>query len=78
VGKQRTNEMHGINHEYEILLDHLNDINFLHQMHLTTTMMSFMKMIEMRNMNDFDNDMENHGLSYFIYNGDLITIQTKL
>lgn len=47
-------------------------------MHITTTMMSFMKMIEMRNMNDFDNDIENLGLSYFIYNGDLITIQTKL
>jgi hypothetical protein len=32
-------------------------------MHLTTTMMNFMKMIEMRNMNDFDNDMENLDLS---------------
>jgi hypothetical protein len=32
-------------------------------MHLTTTMMGFMKMIEMKNMNDFDNDKENHDLS---------------
>jgi hypothetical protein len=37
-----------------------------------------MKMIQMRNMNDFDNDMENLNLSYFIYNGDLSTIQIEL
>jgi hypothetical protein len=29
VGKQKENDMHGIDHEYEILLDHLNDIKFL-------------------------------------------------
>jgi hypothetical protein len=29
VGKQRANEMHGIDHEYEILLDNPNDIKFL-------------------------------------------------
>jgi hypothetical protein len=32
-------------------------------MHLTTTMMNAMKMIQMRNMNDYDNDMENPNLS---------------
>jgi hypothetical protein len=29
VGKQRANDMHGIDDKYEILLDHLNDIKFL-------------------------------------------------
>jgi hypothetical protein len=29
VGKRKTNEMHGINHEFEILLHHLDDTNFL-------------------------------------------------
>lgn len=29
MGKQKANDMHGIDHEYEILLDHPNDIKFL-------------------------------------------------
>jgi hypothetical protein len=29
VGKHKANEMHGIDHESKILLDHLDDTNFL-------------------------------------------------
>jgi hypothetical protein len=45
TSKPKANEIRRINHEFEILLDAQLALTFLHQMRLTTTMMSILKMI---------------------------------
>ncbi len=64
VGKQRANEMHGINHESKILLDHPNDINSLTPNAPYYNNDEYSKDDPNENPKfQFDNDMENLDLS---------------
>jgi hypothetical protein len=73
VGKCKANEMCGIDHESEILLDHPYDTNFLAPNAFYNNSDEYFE--EDQNDNHeftFDNDMENLDLSQFIY-GDFNT-----
>jgi hypothetical protein len=74
VGKCKTNEIHGIDHESEILLDHPNDTNFLAPNAPYYNSNEYNEEDPNENHEfDFDNDVENPDLSQSIY-GDLNAI----
>jgi hypothetical protein len=68
VGKCKTNEMRGIDHESKILLDHLDDTNFLapNAPYYNSDEYSKKDLNENHEF-DFGNDMENPDLSQSIY-----------
>ncbi len=74
VGKRKTNEMCGIGHESEILLDHPNDTNFFAPNPPYYNNNEYFEEDPNENHeSNFDNDMENPNLSQSIY-GDLNAI----
>ncbi len=64
VGKRKTNEMSGIDHESKILLDHPNDTNFFAPNPPYYNSNEYFEEDPNENHeSNFDNDMENPGLS---------------